>query len=118
MLDLNELAKQSQEIAKKRAKHGLGADTTTCLKHCSGEVCEALQAFNDWQVDLRFANVSMGVTDPDWQHDYKKEYAGELADIIVCALIAAANSNVDIEKALTDCVEKNRKRAEGTGDKY
>lgn len=118
MLDLNELARQSQVIAKQRAKHGLGADTSTCLKHCSGEVIEALQAFNDWQVDLRFANVSMGVTDPDWQKDYKQEYAGELADIIVCTLIAAANGNIDIEQALYDCVEKNRKRANGVGDKY
>ena len=118
MIDLNRLSKISKEIAEKRSEHGLPIDTVGVLKWLSGEVCEALQAFNDWQVDLRFADVSMGVTDPDWQHDYKKEYAGELADIIVCALIAAANSNIDIEKALTDCVEKNRKRAEGTGDKY
>lgn len=118
MLDLNELAKQSQEIAKKREKHGLGADTVSCLKHASGEICESLQAFNDWQTDLRFGAILMGVTDPDWQKDYKKEYAGELADVIVCVLIAAANSNIDIEMALTECVEKNRKRAEGIGDKY
>lgn len=117
MLDLNEIAKQSQEIAKQRAKHGLGADTVACLKHCSGEVCEALQAFNDWQEDLKFGVVSMGVTDPDWQKDYKQEYAGELADIIICALIAAANSNIDIEYALTACMEKNHKRANGVGDK-
>ena len=118
MLDLNELAKLSHDIAKEREKHGLGADTVTCLKHCAGEVCEALQAFNDWQVDLRFANVSMGVTDPDWQKNYKKDYSLELADVIICVLIAAANSNIDIEMALTECVEKNRKRAEGIGDKY
>ena len=118
MLDLNELAKQSQEIAKKRAKHGLGADTVTCLKHCSGEVIESLSAFDEWQTDLRFGRISMGVTDPEWQKDYKKEYSLELADIIICVLIAAANGNVDIEQALKDCVEKNRKRAEGIGDKY
>lgn len=118
MLDLNELAKQSQEIAKKREKHGLGADTPNCLKHCAGEVIESLVAFDEWQEDLKFGAVSMGVTDPDWQKDYKQEYAGELADIIVCALIAAANSNIDIEYALINCVEKNRKRAEGIGDKY
>ena len=118
MLDLNELAKQSQEIAKQRAKHGLGADTTTCLKHAAGEVAEAIIAFDEWQTDLRFGRISMGVTDPDWQKDYKREYAGELADIIVCTLIAAANNNIDIEQALNDCVEKNRKRANGVGDKY
>ncbi len=112
MLDLNELAKQSQEIAKKRAEHGLDADTTGCLKHCAGEVIEALDAFDEWQTDLKLGNDY-----PDWYVDYKKEYAGELADIIICALIAAANSNIDIEQALKDCIEKNRKRAECTGDK-
>ena len=117
MIDLNGISKTSQEIAKKREKHGLGADTITCLKHCSGEVCEALQAFNEWQEDLKFGVVSMGVTDPDWQKDYKNEYGSELADIIICVLIAAANSNIDIEKAIAENVAKNKKRAEGTGDK-
>lgn len=117
MIDLNDISKTSQEIAKKREKHGLGADTITCLKHCSGEVCEALQAFNEWQEDLKFGVVSMGVTDPDWQKDYKNEYGSELADIIICVLIAAANSNIDIEKAIAEKVAKNKKRAEGTGDK-
>lgn len=118
MLDLNELAKTSRDIAKEREKHGLGADTVSCLKHASGEICEALQAFNEWQEDLKFGAVSMRVTDPDWQKDYKKEYSLELADVVVCVLIAAANSNVDIEMALTECVEKNRKRSLGIGDKY
>ena len=117
MIDLNELAKQSQEIAKKRAEHGLGADTAACLKHCAGEVIEALDAFDKWQEDLKFGAVSMGVTDPDWYVDYKEAYSGELGDIIICALIAAANANIDIEQALKICVEKNRKRAEGIGDK-
>lgn len=41
--------------------------------------------------------------------------AAELADIITCALIAAANEDIDIEKALQDCQQKNEARAmEGT----
>ena len=36
----------------------------------------------------------------------------ELADIIMCVLIIAAYENTDIEEALKDCLEKNRKRAE------
>ncbi len=103
MLDLNELAKQSQEIAKQRAKHGLGADTVSCLKHCAGEVIESLDAYKEYK------NLSSCV--------HVSSYSSELADIIVCALIAAANDNIDIEKSLKVCVEKNRKRAEGIGDK-
>ena len=118
MIALNDLANKSLEIAKKRSQHGLAADTTTCLKHCAGEVIEALDAFNEWQNDLMFGSVSLGVTDPGFQKDYKKEYSDELADIIVCALIAAANSNIDIEMAISNCVEKNNKRASGIGDKY
>ena len=112
MLDLNDLTRQSQVIAKKREKHGVGADTMSCLKHCAEEIVEAVDAYNDWQTDSKLGNNY-----PDWYVDYKKEYAGELADIIICVLIAAANSNIDIEQALKDCVEKNRKRAECIGDK-
>ena len=38
-------------------------------------------------------------------------------DIICCVLIIAENERIDIEQALLKCIEKNRKRAEGTGDK-
>lgn len=33
------------------------------------------------------------------------------------ALNKAAKEGIDIEKAINDCIEKNRKRAEGKGDK-
>ena len=47
----------------------------------------------------------------------KKEFASELSDIICCVLITAGKEGIDIEKAVLDCIEKNRKRAEGKGDK-
>lgn len=37
--------------------------------------------------------------------------AAKLADIITCALIAAANEDIDIEKALQECQQKNEARA-------
>ena len=36
--------------------------------------------------------------------------AAELADIITCALIAAANEDINIEKALQECQQKNEAR--------
>ena len=105
MIDLNELARESQEIAKKRAEHGLKSDTLTCLKHCAGEVVEANKAYNDWT----FLDTP--------KDDMKKAYAEELADVIICILIAAANDNLDIEMAISEKVMKNRLRAEGVGDK-
>ena len=99
MIDLNELAKESQKIAQKRAEHGLKSDTMTCLKHCAGEVIEAVEAYKDYPpVNLY-------------------DYASELADVIICVLIAAANDNLDIEMAISEKVAKNRLRAEGLGDK-
>ena len=104
MLDLNKIAKDSWEIAQKRGKHGLPTDTIGVLKWLSGEVVEATDAYKEYQ----------NVTTSNKLDSYKSE----LADIIVCVLIAAANSNIDIEHALKDCVEKNRKRSLGIGDKW
>ena len=39
------------------------------------------------------------------------------ADIISCAAIITHAEEIDLDKAVADCLEKNRKRAEGTGDK-
>ena len=45
------------------------------------------------------------------------DFDSEIADIIACALIIAAKERFDIESALLQCLEKNKKRAEGVGDK-
>ena len=105
MIELNELAKECREIAKKREEHGLKSDTLNCLKHCAGEVVEANEAYNDWT----FLDTP--------KEDMKRAYAEELADIIICTLIAAANDNIDIEMAISEKVVKNSLRAEGVGDK-
>lgn len=122
MLDLNEIAKKSYEIAERRYRNGaFGTSQNSVqnlLKHCAGEVVEAMSAYSDWQEDVKFGAVSMGVTDPDWNRCTPKEaYISELADIICCVLIIAGKQDIDIEKALLDCYAKNLARANGTGDK-
>lgn len=120
MADLNLLSKVAFVNAVKREeadrKHN-SVNTDEMLKHTAGEVVEALQAFNEWQEELKFGGVSMGVTDPEFVTDTKQHFSSELADIICCVLIIAGRHNLDIEKAVLDCMDKNRKRAKGIGDK-
>lgn len=87
MFDLNGFAKQSYEVAKIRGT----VNAETMLKHCATEVVEAVQAKNA---------------------ESRQNYIGELADVINCILILSANENIDIEMALTQCLEKNTKRAQ------
>lgn len=108
MIDLNKLSGESQEIARKRAEHGLKADTLTCLKHCAGEVVEATEAFCELQCATK-TEFALG--------DYFIKLCDEISDVIICALIVAANEGIDIEKAIVKKIAQNRKRAEGTGDK-
>ena len=122
MIDVNEISKMAYDIAEKRYKSGAFGNhnnsVQNLLKHCAGEVVEAMGAFDEWQEDLKFGAVSMGVTDPDWNRKTpKEEFADELADVMMCVLIVAGKCNIDIEKAVNDCVEKNYKRASGNGDK-
>lgn len=103
MINLNKLCNTTVENARKRQSNGghIKSDTRSMLKHCSTEVVEAMESYTKW-------NVS---------YDGKKHFESELADIICCCLIIAGNEEIDIENAIKDCVEKNRKRAEGIGDK-
>lgn len=50
------------------------------MKHCAGEVIEAAQA----RAELHNGETTY------------EEYGHELADVIICALIAAVDDNVDI----------------------
>ena len=98
MIDLNEYAQKAQEIAFNRwKKKDVDYHTPAILKHCAGEVCEAVEAYNQYLYEYIESN--------------RNELAAELADIINCALIAAANEDIDIEKALQDCQQKNEARA-------
>ena len=102
MLDLNYLCKMSFENARKRAEHEptIKLGTMETLKHCVGEVVEATEAYT------RFIRTPI-VT--------KEAFADELADIICCVLTICGQENIDIELALTKCMEKNADRAERGG---
>lgn len=106
-LSLNEIAKLSYENAKKRENNGghISTETRAMLKHCATEVVEAVEAYTNWNWDLTH------------QAECKYSFASELADIICCCTIIAKSELIDLDKAVADCLEKNRKRAEGTGDK-
>jgi NTP pyrophosphatase (non-canonical NTP hydrolase) len=105
MFNLNELCVMAYENAAKReAKDGkVSTDTMQMLKHTATEVVEATEAYND------FEYVDKSQT--------KVVFASELADIVCCVLIIAGKENIDMEYALTACMEKNYKRAIGEGDK-
>lgn len=98
-MDLNGLAKEAFEIAKAREQN---TDVLSCLKHCSGEVVEAIDAYktyNNFMFDI----------------GGKDRFADELADVIMCILTLSASKNIDIENALDKCLEKNRQRAKFHG---
>lgn len=90
MLDLNRMARISAEIADKR---GQSTDELDALKHCAGEVVEAMEAFSDIIYKLD-----------------DKRFKDELADIIMCVLTICGELSFDVEQMLTDCFRKNLKR--------
>ena len=105
MFNLNELCVMAYENAAKReAKDGkVSTDTMKMLKHTATEVVEATEAY----LDHGYINKTQA----------KRVFASELADIVCCVLIIAGKENIDMEYALTACMEKNYYRATGKGDK-
>lgn len=101
MVDLNEMARDALKTANRREKLGqLKSDTMSILKHCAGEVCEASMAYTLYiEPDSEFEPEAL-----------KRDFADELADIITCALIAAAQEDIDIEFALKRVQKKNEGR--------
>lgn len=122
MIDLNELCKVTLANAEKRKANGgnITTETRKMLKHCATEVVEAMEAYAgriypDWEYadyDLANNEYAMEIYNED-----RERFTSELADIICCVLIIAGKEEIDIEKAINGCIEKNRKRAEGVGDK-
>lgn len=98
---LNEIAKNAYETALKRQNNGAEVKIKDILKHCAGEVIEAQEAFIMWKYEAHPA----------------ERYGEELADVIICELIAAARDKIDIEKAVSDKLKKNAERAALQGDK-
>ena len=87
-MNLNDFAKECLEISDKRK---LDENTVLdYLKHCSGEVLEAVDAY-----------IASGK---------KRDFELELADIIICVLLVSAKEQINIEQALKDAMEKNRAR--------
>ena len=105
MFDLNEMAEDMFNVALQRQKNGANISTSplAMLKHCATEVVEATEAYVCYTKDC--------------SGDKYDTFSSELADIIACALIISDNLGIDIEKALRECYEKNKARAEGKGDK-
>ena len=106
--DLNGLCKTAHEYAKQRQENGgkISPETQSMLKHCATEVVEAMEALAEYRC-MKDCGVKSD----------KSYFVSELSDIICCCMIIAAHENIDIKKAIEDCIEKNRKRAEGKGDK-
>lgn len=111
--DLNGLCKTAHEYAKRRQENGgkVSTETQAMLKHCATEVVEATESYTRYEEDA-CDPLSTNSDEQNLEH-----FASELADIICCVLIIASEEGIDIEQAITDCIEKNRKRAEGMGDK-
>lgn len=97
MLNLNDIAEQARTLAQRR---GYKTDVFSCLKHCAGEVTEAVEA-----------NTVYNKTGEKADQNHLAE---ELADIIICALTASAEEEIDIERAVNEAMLKNARRAYGT----
>lgn len=97
MLNINDLAEQAHTLTERR---GYKTDVFSCLKHCAGEVTEAVEA-----------NTIYNRTGEKADQNHLAE---ELADIIICALTASAHEEIDIERAINEAMLKNARRAYGT----
>ena len=81
-MNLNEASQKAYEIAKKR---GIRETTFEALKHCAGEVLEAVESYTKY------------VYSPIEETD---NFPAELADIVICVLSISAQENIDIEQAI------------------
>ena len=100
-MNLNEAAENAYITAIERQKNGAGVSITNILKHAAGEVVEAQEAYIYYKYE-------------DEKIDH---YAEELADVIICALIAAKRDGIDIERAVRLKMQINAQRAAMQGEK-
>lgn len=101
-MNLNDFANDCLEISKRRTDLE-ESSVLDYLKHYSGEVLEAVDAYNNYQLALIFSE------NEDSLKEIKDDFSLELADIIICVLLCCAKEGIDIEKALQDAMEKNKK---------
>lgn len=97
-MDLKSASERAYEIAEKRGQYKEdGQDVLRGLKHCAGEVLEAMNAYGDW------CNADCSTTEEDFEN--------ELADIVICVLSISAEENIDIENAIARKMLINEGRA-------
>lgn len=111
------LRKLLWKLERPELKTGLSFVMGDFLKHCAGEVVEAVQ--ERFKLDTFIAEhgyYDSGSLD-DQANEIKHSYSHELADIIICVLNEAEKADIDIEQAILEVIEKNKLRAEGKGDK-
>lgn len=104
-MELNKICKIALDNAEKRANNNdrVSIETSSMLKHCATEVMEAMEAYVQGKM---------------CECDYTVEaFENELADIVCCVMIISAKENIDLEYAIYNCIEKNRRRALRVGDK-
>ena len=117
-MNLNDMASEMLCVAFEREKHGgIKADSKSLFKHMAGEVIEAEEAFFFFDNEVPQVSGDIEFMPDELREEERKRLGGELADVIACALLICARENIDIEKAVFDCLEKNKKRALGNGDK-
>ncbi len=101
MINLNDLAEQAHSLAQLRE---LKVDIFSTLKHCAGEVTEAVEAFT--KLDRLYDRASPNLADSLF-----KSLGSELADIIICVLTASYEAGINIEEAIYEAMQKNARRA-------
>lgn len=107
MIDLNEAAEASFEVLKRREANGavnISTKPWRMLEHMASEVMELSGAYSCYLA----------------QHGdkvFKNALAGEIADVVICAMCFAAQQDIDIEEAVDSKMRLNEKRAQKQGDK-
>ena len=104
-MNLNEIAENAHRTAITRERNGGAVKIRDILKHTADEVVEAAQAREAWASVEYIDGID------------KEDYAEELADVLICVLIAAYEDNIDIEAAVNLKMQKNAQRAALEGDK-
>lgn len=102
-MNLKEASERTFEISKKRKQYkGDGDDTIRALKHCAGEVLEAVESYTKF------------VYSPNEETD---NFPAKLADIIINVLSICGAENIDIEQEITRKMIINEGRAENDSKK-
>ena len=107
MIDLNEAAKASLEVLKRREANGAAstsAKTWQMIKQMASNVIDVSEAYDDYLI--RFGDKIS-----------RKSLASGLANVIISALCFAAEYDVDIDKAVQNKMRLNERRVNKQGDK-